>query len=144
MNKIKKFIRVPTKDKVIYIKVLLLSALYRLIILIVPFKKLSKRMGEYNKESIYNPNNEEIHYIYKISKIIRKVCFNTPWESKCLVQALIGQRFLYKKKIESTLFLGVSKDSRNEMIAHAWLKCGEYYVTGYNGVAFGVVAKYLK
>lgn len=139
-----KFLQVPTKEKNIYIRVLLLSALYRVIIIIIPFKKLSKHMGEYNKVSNYNPSQEEIHYISKISRIISKVCFNTPWESKCLVQALIGQKFLSKNKIESTLYLGVSKDSRKELIAHAWLKCGEYYVTGNNGVTFGIVAKYLK
>ena len=31
--------------------------------------------------------------------------------------------------ISTTIYLGVRKEG-NEMKAHAWLRCGEYYVTG--------------
>ena len=36
---------------------------------------------------------------------------------------------LKSKNISTTIYLGVRKEG-NEMKAHAWLRCGEYYVTG--------------
>ena len=44
--------------------------------------------------------------------------------------------------ISTTIYLGVRR-YENEMKAHAWLRCGEYYVTG-GGVIdqYTVVAKF--
>ena len=71
--------------------------------------------------------------VYKIAShiswVVTLISSKTPWESKCLVQALTAQRMLKSKGISTTIYLGVRKEG-NEMKAHAWLRCGEYYVTG--------------
>ena len=36
---------------------------------------------------------------------------------------------LKNKGISTTIYLGVRKEG-NEMKAHAWVRCGQYYVTG--------------
>jgi hypothetical protein len=46
-----------------------------------------------------------------------------------------------KKHISSTLYLGVGKDN-DQMVAHAWLRCGQLYVTGGNGSNYSMVAKF--
>lgn len=143
-NIISKYFLLSFRDKILVIRIVLLSMIIRLMLLKIPFKFISKHIGIKNGEATYNPTLEERKWLNRISIIIEKVCFNTPWESKCLVQALIGQRLLWKRKLKSTLFFGVTKDNHNKLIAHAWLKCGDYYVTGRNSIPFGVVAKYMK
>ncbi|MEG0711156.1 MAG: lasso peptide biosynthesis B2 protein, partial [Niameybacter sp.] len=54
----------------------------------------------------------------------------TPWESKCLVQAMVAQYLLKRRRIATTLYLGVAKGSEGELKAHAWLRCGQMIVTG--------------
>ena len=52
-------------------------------------------------------------------------------------------KYIKEKEISTTLYLGVKKDSDNNMLAHAWLRCGDYYVTGgANKEGYAVVAKF--
>ena len=39
-------------------------------------------------------------------------------------------KMLEKRNIESTLYLGIAKDEKGELIAHAWLRSGPFYVSG--------------
>ena len=50
-------------------------------------------------------------------------------------------KLLKEAGIHSTLYLGVGKDE-GKMIAHAWLRCGQMYVTGGNGSSYAMVAKF--
>ena len=46
-----------------------------------------------------------------------------------------------KRGVNTTLYLGVGKEDGN-MVAHAWLRCGQLYVTGGNGNGYAMVAKF--
>ena len=50
--------------------------------------------------------------------------------------------FLQKRGIKTTLYLGVNKDTNNDMKAHAWIRAGEMYVTGGDGKGYATVAKF--
>ena len=39
-----------------------------------------------------------------------------------------------KTEIESTLYLGTAKDENGEIIAHAWLRSGPFYVLDAEGM----------
>lgn len=142
-RRIKKFIKLKFKIKSDFVKVFFYTAFYRAFILFFPFNKLRKKIGNYNEESptvISDDAYEEARHVGWVVNIISK---HTPWESKCLVQALTAQRLLKKRNISSTLYLGIQKDKDNKMLAHAWLRTGSYIVTG--GVIidkFTVVAKF--
>lgn len=143
-RRFRKFFKLSFSDKLLVVRIFFLSAFIRMKILLIPFKKISKHLGVIKEESNYIPTDKEMEYIKRISFFIMFVCNKTPWESKCLVQAIIAQKFLCSKKIESTLYLGVGKDSKNNMIAHAWVKCNDFIVTGVSNEGFGIVAKYRK
>ena len=72
-----------------------------------------------------------------------KVCDKTPWESKCLVRALAAQRLLCRRGLSSTLYLGCGMEE-GKMVAHAWLRFGEMYVTGGDGGGYTTVARFCK
>ena len=66
-------------------------------------------------------------------------------ESECLVKAIAGMKMLEKRNIESTLYLGTAKDENGELIAHAWLRSGPFYISGAEVMErFTVVAKFAK
>ncbi len=85
-------------------------------------------INKYNKYCTVN-YNDTYKIARRISSRVLFVSAKTPWESKCLVQALTAQKLLKNQGISTTIYLGVRKEG-NEMKAHAWLRCGEYYVTG--------------
>lgn len=124
-----------------------------------PFNKLKNYMGKRNEESDKNISHREYEEATRIAWAISLVAKHTPWESKCLVQSLTAQYFLNKRKITSTLYLGVSKEkllnpknittlnnhcNSEELIAHSWIRCGDFFVTGGNGEHYAIVAKFKK
>ena len=78
-----------------------------------------------------------------IAQIVGKVCDKTPWESKCLVRALAAQRLLCRRGLSSTLYLGCGMEE-GKMVAHAWRRFGEMYVTGGDGGGYTTVARFCK
>jgi hypothetical protein len=48
---------------------------------------------------------------------------------------------LGRRNVQSTLYLGLAKDEKDQMVAHAWVRCGNKIVTGKAGMErFTVVA----
>ena len=143
IRKIKIFVKMDLKTKGMVMKVYILTGIYRFKMLYIPFSKLAKKIGQQGLESteVYN---EALHdYIKKVRKVVMMTSKNTPWESLCLVQALTAQNLLNKKKISSTLYLGLAKDENNKPIAHAWIKHGGKVVVGEKGMGrFSVVARF--
>ncbi len=68
---------------------------------------------------------------------------HTWWESQCLVMAIAAMKMLDRRGIESTLYLGTARDADGKMIAHAWLRSGNIYLTGFEEMRkFTVVGKF--
>ena len=147
MNKIISLIKrfVKSKNKSLIIKTLFLTAIVRSVILFVPFKKIKNHLGisgqESDKVSLYDPDK----IIIRIKRVVNKLSRHTPWQSKCLVKAMVAQHLLFKHNFETTLYLGVGKTNKEEMATHAWLRCGDIYVTGYEEMHnFVEVARFKK
>lgn len=137
-----RFIRY-NEHKQVTIKAFLLSAYYRFRIINSDIKKLAGKWGVEGEESPDDASFEDYKYAKKVAYAVNQVCEKTKWESKCLVRALTAQKLLADKGIDSTLYLGCKEDEK-KMVAHAWIRCGEAYVTGGNGAADGytVVEKF--
>lgn len=129
-RKIKVFLKMPLIDKKMFLEAYILSGIYRFTILVIPFKKLRKYIGVYKKESSREIPTDNYKVARKVLNAVNIATKRTPWESKCLVRALTAQKMLKKRKIYTTLYLGVGKDKENKMLAHAWLRCGEVILTG--------------
>jgi hypothetical protein len=129
-RKTRTFFSIGWCDKFILLEALFFTGVARLIIFFIPFDKYKKYIGAYKKETLLEIDLEDYKVIRKISWAIKLVSKCTPWESKCLVQALTAQKMLKRRKIGSTLYLGVNKDENNNMKAHSWLRSGQFIVTG--------------
>ena len=117
------------------------SAVFRFQILLIKPKYLQKHWGIEGMESPETEAPWKYRYAINVSKVVNRICSKTSWESKCLVRALTAQKLLKKKGISSTLYLGCGFDE-GKMVAHAWLRCGEFYVTGGDGTDYSIVDKF--
>ena len=75
---------------------------------------------------------------------VRTVARRIPSGGTCLAEALAGSAMLGRRGVPSTIHLGVAKvpDSQ-DLCAHAWLRCGETFLTGSSGAnAFTSVAAF--
>lgn len=147
MKKIKHYIKkiwrflLHNHRKGMYLRALWLSARYRIMIKCYPMTYVEKYLGARGEESAKEESIENLRYAYTVGRITDKICSHTPWESKCFVRALTAQHLLKSKHIESTTYLGCGKDGE-KLIAHAWLRCGQLYVSGGDGKEFSMVAKF--
>ena len=119
------------------------SAKFRMEIWLLPAGRMKKTWGREDRESAETESVESYRQATRISRIVNKVCDKTPWESKCLVRALTAQRLLYRRGLPSTLYLGCGMED-GKMVAHAWLRCGEFYVTGGDGSGYTTVARFYR
>lgn len=129
-KKITKFARLPWKEKCLLTEAIFLSGIIRFAILFFPFRKVASIMGKQMTESPSQASMEAYKKALAIRRAVEKVSASTPWESKCLVQALSALIMLKRRNIPGTLYLGITKDGSNKLLAHAWLRCGEMTVTG--------------
>lgn len=127
------------------------AALYmawaRFLLLYKPFVKLAAKLGTSMEETDF-AGMERSDYrrtLAEIRNAVELMSKYTFWESKCLVRAVAAMKMLERRGVESTLYLGTSKDSDGRLIAHAWLRSGPYYVTGANEMkGFAVTGKFAK
>lgn len=61
-------------------------------------------------ESIFDVPDEKIVATREIRQLVLPVCNHPPWQSKCLVRAMLAQHLLKQRNISSTLYLGINKN----------------------------------
>jgi Transglutaminase-like superfamily len=72
----------------------------------------------------------------RLSWAIGTAAARVPWRSDCLLQVMAADRWLRRSRLRPDFFLGVAKCSSGALKAHAWLRLGNFEVTGGNGGAF--------
>ena len=134
--------KISIKEKLLFLEAFILTGVMRFKILKIPFNKLNQQLGTYNEESSKHVDKEQYKTVKQIRSTVVHISKHTPWESLCLVQAMTVQKMLKKRGISTTVYLGVNKDTSNNMKAHAWIRCGEIFVTGGDGTGYATVAKF--
>lgn len=124
-------------------------ALIRAAILVLPFKfvaqHLALRGSQNEKTNPFPPNNPTTRAIAKsIGRAVRTAASRTPWESKCLAQALAAALMLRSRKIPFVLTLGVARtlNPNPGIDAHAWLFSGDILLTGAGYEHYSIIAQF--
>ncbi len=132
IRKIIKYNTLTASGRAIFREALWLSVRARFLTLFFTLKHYGHKLGDYRGESpeIITPRQEAI--AEEVSESVRRVAKYVPWRCKCLEQAIIAKIMLNKRKMESTLYLGVSK-KEEKMVAHAWVRYGNNIITGKRG-----------
>ncbi|QNG58492.1 lasso peptide biosynthesis B2 protein [Bacillus sp. PAMC26568] len=129
MNRVKNILTLNRQMKLLIVEAFIFLAFAR-VIKCLPFSKTSKYLGERNKESLIRNYEANLDTLKNISSAIHVASKYAPWETMCLVRAIASMKMLQRRGIESTLYLGTSRNHLKELTAHAWLRSGNYYVTG--------------
>lgn len=139
---IKKIYDLSWQERKFLLLILGLAGLIRAAILLFPFKWIALFLGKRMVESSVSISVDEQANVQKIAKYIALISRYTPWQSTCLVQAVIGKLLLRYIGLSNTLYLGVGRID-DKLVAHAWLRCGPLIVTGGIGYKhFNIVGKF--
>ncbi len=99
------------------------------LLLLLPFSSIARRMGALQAETPQENHPEQAAILAGVRWALNAVARRLPWQSSCLVRALAGQRMLLRRQMPATLYFGVRR-VQGALQAHAWLRCGQTYVTG--------------
>lgn len=131
-----KFLALPPKCRGMLPEAVILSWYYRRKVMTRPFSELARKLG---RQGFETPADEDYSQaVLPVRQAAEMVCRHTPWESKCLVRALTARKMLNRRGYPCTLYMGVQLGKDGKMEAHAWLRCGDRYVTGGRGEGFVV------
>lgn len=109
------------------------------------FARLAPSLGESMQETSEDEAGLDKETLCRVQHAVYVMSRHTFWESKCLVKAIAAMKMLERRGIGSTLYLGTARDESGSMIAHAWLRCGPYTITGAEEMQrFAVVGKFAK
>lgn len=127
---LRKWIKLSASKRRLYLGVFCLSGIVRVVILLLPFRWIAGRLGSRGMESAPAVDRTHLKYAQIIGHVIAAASRYTPWESRCLVQAVTAKIMLRRYRISNTLYLGIKKDQAKILVAHAWLRVGPHFITG--------------
>ncbi|MDQ8202352.1 lasso peptide biosynthesis B2 protein [Pelagicoccus sp. SDUM812003] len=129
--------RLPWREKLWFLIFYPLSGVARLAILALPFRVVARFLGVSvgNRTPVLPATENQERAALRICRVGEIVSRNTPWESKCLVQALMNAFLLRCYGIPHVVFIGVGKSEnlQDPLKAHAWLQVGQQVTAGRRG-----------
>ncbi len=147
LQKTRSALKLPLREQLWFTFLYPLSGFIRLSMLCLPMRVnhryYGKHYGNYRLSALVSERQR--HTAWRIGRICELVSRYTPWESKCLVQAIMAITVLRLYRIPYVLYLGVKPATNSEgMKAHAWVGVGAWIVTGREGHrAFAVVSTFV-
>ena len=126
-----KFLRLPFSEKRLILVAIYYLLFYSFLIYLIPFRLWVDRIGKKKETMDQNllKDNEKVYVkkvklsIFRANKILLEL-------GKCFAISLALKTMLSKKRIDTTLFLGVRKANSESLVAHAWLKVGDLTLYG--------------
>ncbi|MDE2040208.1 MAG: lasso peptide biosynthesis B2 protein [Elusimicrobia bacterium] len=136
LSKIRTFLRLPLFEQMWLIPSFITLGICVLALKTIPFRRLASCLGvqggSSQKMPSVGPRHERI--ARGLSRAIRLAARWTPWESKCLAQALTGRLLLGLHGVPCAVYFGLARGERRaDLEAHAWVNAGDVRVTGGGG-----------
>jgi hypothetical protein len=143
-NKIRPYFSLDREMRILLLEAYIFLMWARFIKL-YPFSMVYKKLGSYSEETSTDPRSNNSINLIKISNAIHIMSRHTFWESSCMVKAIASMKMLNRRHIESTIYFGTGKDKNGTMIAHAWVRSGDVFITGAEEMSrFTVVGSFAK
>ena len=130
MKALNQWLRISWADRWLLVEAITFLSLVRLAIKLVPFSRLAPYLGEPVSMPDIELSQTTEALVKRIAWAINIMAKYIPWTPSCLEKSMAAKRILRRRKIPSTLYLGVAKSNPNEFDAHAWLQSGTVIVTG--------------
>lgn len=123
------------EERALVMEALVWLGLFRAAVLLLPFRRVIALLGLTEGETHAEVDATLAARALRVGWAVRAAAARTPWQSACLGQALAGIAMLRRRGLPGTLYLGVARGvaAREELQAHAWLRCGGGVLTGAGG-----------
>lgn len=129
--KISSFFKASFKERILFFEALLLIAIARIAIRFFSFKKLLTYLGTPQIELPIEALSEaEQNSLKQIGKSIKRASRAAFWRTMCYEQAITAKLMLRRRKIDTTIYIGMMKSNEKGLEGHAWIRSGDYIVTG--------------
>ena len=126
-QKLKKFRALNGADKWMLLHATVWLALARIMLLVMPFPRLAKRLSAKKGASESRPDPELVE---RIGHAVQTAAGNVPWRSDCFPQGIAAWMILKHHGYTGTIHLGVERSGEEDLIGHAWLTYGDTVITG--------------
>ena len=134
LQRFKKFGELSWNEQLLFSEAYFLQLTTGLLLKIIPFRWIPRLFANPSTSSSQVSRlRSQISSLEQIKTAIQHTSKISPWRNKCLIQSLSARRMLNRRKIQSLLSLGVTRDENGRMIAHAWLKAGDFEVVEKSG-----------
>lgn len=129
MNHLRKFFGLSRADRGLLARALLLVAMTRVGLHLLPFSTLRRLLDRISKrpaDPLHRGRTSPQQIVWAVKAAGRQL----PWASTCLTEALTGQVLLHRQGYPATLHIGVAKGPISQFQAHAWLESDGKTVLG--------------
>ena len=126
-NKWRRFMQLDGVDKWLLLRAAGWLAIARIMLVVMPFRRLAARLSSESGSSHTEPDQEMLQ---RISYTVSAAANNVPWRSDCFPQTIAARMLLKRYGYTSTIHFGIDRVGEDRLEGHAWLTCGETVVTG--------------
>lgn len=118
-----RFFCLSFKEKLLFLEAVIFLLTAKLMLLLLPFRICLRTISVQQYET--QPSVEILNSFKKaIIRANRLSC----WKNICLVQAIAARWMLQRRKIGSSLSIGIKQEPEKKMSAHAWLMVGNHEI----------------
>jgi hypothetical protein len=133
-------------DIFVWFEAVFLLGIARFLVWALPFKYWVKFIGQpMSTSNVHEQTHIKQKSLCCIQWAIKSAAYRVPWQAVCLPQAMAAKWMLGFRGQPSKLTLGLKPDPQknNKLAAHAWLECGQCFVTGKTEEKFTGVSHFI-
>lgn len=133
MRLLRKFYHLGWSDRILLVKAWIIVWALRTALWLLPFKWIRKILSRLAGEKPGRPGADP-DIPRKISWTVTVASRYVPGAETCLVQALAANFLLRRRGYPAYLRLGVVKNEKGDLEAHAWVECDGAVIIGGSGI----------
>ena len=135
-SRIGRFFALSGAEKRVFTEALLTQVIAGLLLKIIPFRWIPRAFA--SPQSSVNSQQSAVSSvktadINMIKTALERAGRISPWKNRCLVSSLAARCMLRRRRINSILSLGVTKDTDGSLKAHAWISSGDVEIVKKSG-----------
>ncbi len=127
-----KISRLTLRDYLFFAEAWILLLTAKAIIYFLPMKILAKIIGGYMDKPSDMTKQDDENKIAEIKLAVQRADKYSFWQNKCFNKSVALRMMLNMRNIKNTLYLGVSKEDKDKLNAHAWIKIDDEIIIGGN------------
>jgi hypothetical protein len=127
-----KWLSLSWGERLLLLEATIYLALARFLVSFVPFGRVAPFLGQH-AATPPRYQTESCNQAQRVGLAVRTASHYAPWHSTCLMQAIAAKGMLQRRRLHSTLYLGVARTPDQQLEAHAWLQYGPRVLTGAQG-----------